>query len=85
MGLVTCAPASVSRLQALATDVFASIEAEHPELLKSYRDLLKELEAGPTDGVRVASRGRPEIVNDMLMTGVRFSAGRGKGRTSWWR
>ncbi len=65
--------------QALASDVFALIESEHPKLLKTYRDLLKEAEPGPTDGVRVASRGRPEIVDDMLMTGVRFATGRGKG------
>jgi len=59
--------------------VFVLIEQEHPALLKSYRDLVGSNVSYPTEGVRVPGKGKPEIVDDMLTTGVRFATGRGRG------
>ena len=64
--------------QTLANDVFVLVEKEHAGLLKSYRDLVGSHVDYPTEGVRVPGKGQPEIVDDMLTTGVRFTAGRGK-------
>ena len=64
--------------QALASDVFALIEKENPALLKGYRDLAAEDGNVPKEGVRVPSKGTPEVVDDLLMTGVRFRAGKGQ-------
>jgi len=64
--------------QVLASDVFALIEKENPALLKGYRDLAAEDGNVPKEGVRVPSKGTPEVVDDLLMTGVRFRAGKGQ-------
>jgi hypothetical protein len=64
--------------QALASDVFALIEKENPALLKVYRDIAAEDANVPKEGVRVPNKGTPEIVDDLLMTGVRFRAGKGQ-------
>lgn len=64
--------------QNLANDVFLIIEREHPALLRTYRDIARKNGEVPTEGVRVGSRGKVEIVDDMLMTGVRFGASRSK-------
>jgi len=65
--------------QTLANDVFVLIEQEHPGLLKSYRDIADSSSSYPAEGVRVPGKGKPEIVDDMLTTGVRFVTGRSKG------
>ncbi|MGB6177119.1 MAG: hypothetical protein WBF43_12465, partial [Methylocella sp.] len=65
--------------QALASDVFALIENEHPALLKVYRDLAHLDGDVPTEGLRIPGQGKPEIINDLLMTGVRFKGVKGSG------
>jgi type I restriction-modification system DNA methylase subunit len=65
--------------QTLANDIFILIEEEHPRLLMSYRDIASANGSYPTEGVRVPSKGKPEIVDDMLTVGARFATGRGKG------
>jgi hypothetical protein len=64
--------------QALASDVFTLIEKENPALLKGYRDIATEGGNVPKEGVHVPNKGTPEIVDDLLMTGVRFRAGKGQ-------
>lgn len=65
--------------QALANDVYLVIEQEHPLLLATYRDISASGEGIPVEGIRIEGRGEPEVVDDMLMTGVRFATARGKG------
>lgn len=64
--------------QTLASDIFTLIESEHPALLKSYRDIAQVDGQVSTEGVRIPRQGRPEIVEDLLMTGVRFKGGKGR-------
>lgn len=65
--------------QTLANDVFVLVEQNHPRLLNSYRDIVGSGVTYPTEGRRVPGKGKPEFVEDMLTTGVRFATGRGKG------
>ena len=69
---------SASKLtpQTLAADVFALIERDHGGLLRKYADLAEIDGDYLFDGVRVPGHGKPELVDDMLMTGVRFNGGK---------
>lgn len=51
---------------------------KNPALLKVYREIATEDGNAAKEGVRVPSKGTPEIVDDLLMTGVRFRAGKGQ-------
>jgi hypothetical protein len=63
----------------LAQDVFVLIEKEYPGLLKGYRDLVRDDDDVAVEGIRIPGHGKPELVNDLLMTGVRFKRGKGQG------
>jgi hypothetical protein len=65
--------------QSIAADVFAQIESQRPILLKGYRDLVNQAGAVAVEGVKVPSVGTPEIVDDMLNSGVKFMRGKKKG------
>ena len=47
--------------------------------MKGYRDLADEDGAVPVEGIRIPGHKKAELVDDLLMTGVRFSIGRGNG------
>ena len=63
----------------LASDVFNEIEKKHPSLLAGYREFAKQAGDVAKEGIRVPSKGEPELVDDMLMTGVRFKTSRTQG------
>ena len=65
--------------QTIAADVFAQIESQRAILLKGYRDLVNQAGAVAVEGVKVPSVGTPEIVDDMLNSGVKFMRGKKKG------
>jgi hypothetical protein len=65
--------------QSLALDVFAAVEGEDPALLMGYRDLADRDGAVAVEGIRVPGHKKTELIHDLLMTGVRFSRGRGNG------
>ena len=63
----------------IAADVFAQIEAQRPILLRGYRDLVTQADGADVDGIKVPSVGAPQIVDDMLNSGVNFMRGKKKG------
>ena len=65
--------------QSLGQDVFTEIENQHPALLRGYQDFARLDNGAGVEGIRVPARGKPELVNDMLTTGVRFVMGRKSG------
>ncbi|MFD1613318.1 class I SAM-dependent DNA methyltransferase [Sphingomonas tabacisoli] len=58
----------------VAADVFAEIERDHPSLRRTYIDLTRGSSEG--DGIRIPANGDPELLDDLVTTGVLFG-GRG--------
>jgi hypothetical protein len=63
----------------IAAQVYNQVMRDTPELARTYQDFLTAPLQSRSDGLRIPSVGRPEIVDDMISKGVRFVSGKGKG------
>lgn len=64
----------------IAKEIFSSIKEEHPGLIEKYQGFLTPEILNKCEGLELPSKGKPEIVDDMVTKGVRFAIRAGKGR-----
>lgn len=64
----------------IAKEIFSSIKEQHPGLMEKYQSFLTPEILNKCEGLELPSKGKPEIVDDMVTKGVRFTIRAGKGR-----